>query len=748
MSEYRKMSKPQQDATKDVGGFVAGSLKDGRRRTGHVEFRSMITLDMDYASEDVWECITLFFDFTCCIYSTHKHTSDKPRLRLILPLARNVSSDEYVAISRLIAKDIGIEMFDDSTYEPTRLMYWPSTSCDAEFVFEQQDGQLIDPDLMLARYTDWRNTKEYPMSSRQTEIIKRTITKQSDPLTKEGIVGSFCRAYGIETAIAEFLSDIYEPSAFEGRYDYIPADSSAGVVVYNDRFCYSNHATDPACGKLCNAFDLVRIHKFGDLDIRTAEDISPGKLPSFQAMQEFTIGLAEIKKQLALDREAQANNDFTSVNNDDWIEKLTVNKKGEVVNSLKNLIVILENDDFMKNIVFNQLLDGMEIKGSVPWNHPSKYWRDADDAQLTAYIDCKYGAFSNQNYLTAITKVTDDRSYHPVKEYLDALAEWDNVTRLETLLVDYLGAEDTDYTRQITRKVMCAAVARIYKPGIKFDPMLVLVGAQGIGKSTLFAKMGKEWYSDSLSIADMKDKTGAEKLQGCWIVEVSELAGIRKVESETVRSFVSRQDDKYRASYGRRVEPHPRQCILVGSTNAQEGFLRDITGNRRFLPVNVGIGNKKVWEMNSDDVDQIWAETLQYVKAGEIIDLPDSVKEIAMAEQRNALESDDREGVIVEYLNLLLPDNWDSLSLMDRRNFIHNNDFGTPMKGTVKRERVCVMEIWCELFCKDVVNLKKFDSYEINAILSKIDGWKKYSGNKQGNFKFKLYGPQRGYIRT
>jgi len=741
MAEYRKMSKLQQDDLKDIGGYLGGSLKDGKRRGANVEYRSLLTLDLDYAPVDFWEDFTCLFDYKACIYSTHKHTPDKPRLRLILPLARNVSCDEYVAISRLIAKDIDIEYFDDTTYQPQRLMYWPSTSCDAEFIFEHQDGPIIDPDYLLSRYKDWHDTREYPVSSRQSVIINKAIAKQSDPLAKEGMVGSFCRAYGIEVAISEFLSDIYEPSTMEGRYDYIPADSSSGVVVYDDKFCFSNHATDPACGKLCNAFDLVRIHKFGDLDIKIDDETSPGKRPSFQAMQELCIKDDGVKKQLAIERTAQANEDFITVD-EDWQTMLAVNKKGDVENTLKNLIVILENDEFMKNIVFNQLLDGMEIKGSIPWQHPSKYWRDADDAQLTAYIDSKYGTFSKQNYLTAITKVTDDRSYHPVKKYLDALPEWDNVQRLEILLIEYLGANDNDYTRQVTRKVICAAVARIYKPGIKFDPMLVLVGAQGIGKSTLFAKLGRDWYSDSLSIADMKDKTGAEKLQGCWLVEVSELAGIRKVESETVRSFVSRQDDKYRASYGRRVEPHPRQCILVGSTNAQAGFLRDLTGNRRFLPVNVGVGNKKVWDMTSDDVDLIWSEVLHYVKAGESLDIPDSIKEIAVEEQRKALESDDREGLIIEYMNMLLPDNWDSLSLMDRRNFIHNKDFGTPVQGTLRRQRVCPMEIWSELFCKDAANLKKIDSYEINAMLSKIDGWEK----AEKLITFPLYGRQRGYI--
>ena len=211
--------------------------------------------------------------------------------------------------------------------------------------------------------------------------------------------------------------------------------------------------------------------------------------------------------------------------------------------------------------------------------------------------------------------VSSERLYHPVKEYLNGLS-WDGTKRLENLLVDYLGAEDTPYVRAVTRKTLVAAVARIYEPGTKFDSILVLNGPQGIGKSTLFARLGRAWYSDSLSISDMKDKTASEKLQGYWILELGELAGIRKMDVETVKSFITRTDDKYRKAYGVNVESHPRQCIIVGSTNSDGGFLRDVTGNRRFWPVRVlGKGRHKPWDL--DAVDQIWAEAAEYYHQGE-----------------------------------------------------------------------------------------------------------------------------------
>ena len=156
----------------------------------------------------------------------------------------------------------------------------------------------------------------------------------------------------------------------------------------------------------------------------------------------------------------------------------------------------------------------------MPWERPHKPWRDADTAQLVAYIEKRYGTFSARNYELALTKVADDRAYHPIREYLAGLPEWDRIPRIDALLIDYLGAEDSPYTRAVTRKTLVAAVARIISPGTKHDSILVLNGKQGIGKSTLFSRLGREWYSDSLSISDMKDKTAPEKLQGYWILEL------------------------------------------------------------------------------------------------------------------------------------------------------------------------------------------------------------------------------------
>lgn len=747
VEEYRKMRKGGQDSIKDVGGFVGGHLKDGRRKKGNVLSRSMLTLDMDYGTSTIWEEISTFFPYQCCIYSTHKHTPENPRLRLIIPLFRDVGEEEYAAVSRMVAKEIGIDLFDDTTYEPERLMYWPSTSRNGIFVYEEKDGSILDPDEFLNKYDDWRDTSTWPVSSRQSEVLDRSLKEQADPLSKEGVIGTFCRTYSVSRAIDTFLNDIYEPSVMVGRYDYIPADSSAGVILYDDKFAYSHHATDPASGRLLNAFDLVRIHKFGHLDDRATESTPPSKLPSFINMCEFAIQDDEVKAQFTKERMEQATIDFTE---DNWQTALELDKQGKIKDTLDNIVLIIRNDSELESIAFNKHRDGIDARDGLPWEQMKGGWNDSDNAALKVYLSNKYGIYSPTKTKDAILAVAAERSYHPIKEYLDHLPEWDGTDRVETLLIDYFNATDNSYTRAVTRKMMVAAVARIVHPGTKFDSVLILNGPQGIGKSTFFAKLAGDWFSDSLTLTDMKDKAGPEKLQGYWILELGELAGMRKTDVEVVKSFISRSDDKYRASYGVNVESHPRQCIIVGSTNAESGFLRDITGNRRFWPVRIsGDGKRKAWQMSVYDVEQIWAETLVLYAKGEKLYLEGSDVELATNEQADAMESDEREGLVRSYLDTLLPDDWNALSLYERRNYLNGSEFGGESRvGTVERTLVCNMEIWCECFGRDASAMKPADSYAIAGIMKKINGWNKYQGNKNGTSNFPIYGRQRCYEKN
>lgn len=394
MEQYRKMPKGQQDDVKDVGGFVLGKLKGGRRKKDCVISRSAVTLDMDYGTEGILDEIEMFFDMKMIVYSTHKHTPEKPRLRLIIFLTREVTPDEYGAVSRMLAGDIGIELFDDSTYEPSRLMYWPSTSSDGEYVFRELDGRIVEPDEVLARYQDWHDVSSWPVSCRQSAVVQRNMRKQADPLSKEGLIGAFNRTYGITEAIDKFLPDVYRPSsAIHGRYDYIPADSAAGVVIYDGLFAYSHHATDPCCGKLMNAFDVVRLHKFGEKDARTADGTEAGKLPSFKAMQEFAAQDEQVKATLARERQELAAAEF-SEEEEDWQSRLVIDHRGNIKDSLQNIALIIRNDGNFKNIVYNEFKDTIDVIGSLPWKQVKPGWNDSDLANAKVYFERVYGIWS------------------------------------------------------------------------------------------------------------------------------------------------------------------------------------------------------------------------------------------------------------------------------------------------------------------------------------------------------------------
>ena len=750
MEEYNHLPKSKQDDIKDVGGFILGKLKDNKRRKENVLSRSALTLDMDYGSENIVGELKNSLTYRTLIYSTHKHKKSKPRLRLIIPLDRNVSPDEYSAISRMVASEINMDLFDDSTYEASRLMYWPSTSCDGEFIFEDIKKDILKADDVLKKYENWKDTKSWPTSSRQKIVFKNNLNKQADPLTKEGLIGGFCRTYSISDVIEKFLGHVYEESEFRGRYDYIPASSSAGVVVYDDKFAYSHHATDPASGKLLNAFDLVRTHNFSHLDkIEDLEKKPSNKLPSFKAMENFVLQDEKVKQLLSKERQDLAKMEFEVVQeeevNTSWQNLLELDKKGNVKSTMSNMAIIIRNDINFKNIVYNQFKCSIDVVGKLPWKQIKSGWSDADMACAKLYFERVYKIWSPLKFKDALLAVTSsERVYHPIKEYFKTL-KWDKVSRLDTLLVDYLGAKDNIFVREVTRKTFCAAVTRIFEPGKKFDSILVLCGPQGIGKSTLFSKLGKEWYSDSLSLCDMKDKTAAEKLQGYWLLELGELAGIKKVDVEVIKSFISRTDDKFRKAYGVNVESNPRSNIIVGTTNSEGGFLRDITGNRRFWPVMVsGNSNLKPWDLK--DVDQIWAEALYRYEQGEELYLKGDVSKMAKIAQQEAMESDDREGIILDYLETLLPTNWNEMTLYERRAYLNNKEL-IESKGIVRKSEICIMEIWCECFFRERQDLKRTDSYEIEGILNRIGGWERMTSNKSGKIRFEIYGPQRAFVR-
>jgi predicted P-loop ATPase len=317
--------------------------------------------------------------------------------------------------------------------------------------------------------------------------------------------------------------------------------------------------------------------------------------------------------------------------------------------------------------------------------------------------------------------------------------EWDGVERVDKLLIDYLGAEDTPFNRAVSRKTLCAATARIMRPGVKFDYMLVLIGSQGIGKSSLFSRLAGKWFSDSLTT--VQNKEAYEQLQGVWVIEMGELAATRKADVESLKHFLSKQTDSFRVAYGKHVSDFPRQCIFVGTTNDRE-FLKDRTGNRRFWPVPVtGKGIKSIWDDLTDhEIGQIWAEALQRWVEGETLYLDRELEEEARKVQEAHTEESPYFGLIQKYLEKKLPVNWNEMTPYDRRNYL--NDDLSP-DGTVERDRVCSLEIWVELLNGDAKRFPAPDRREINDVMRRLPGW---VGPKRLRFG-SVYGSQNGYLK-
>ena len=717
--EFPKLPKAAKDAAKDHGGFLGGWLKEGIRKNGHVLGRQVGCLDADKipANTDFPFLVELALpDTEYFLYTTHSHTPEAPRYRLVILLGREVTEDEYPAVMRKVSQQIGMDYFDDTTYQSNRMMYWASCPADGEFIFTENAGEPLNPDQYLAMYADWRDVSQWPTSVRQSEVIRRSVQQQQDPLEKEGVVGAFCRAYSVEDAISAFLEGVYAPSAVDGRYDYVPADSAAGVVIYGGKWVYSHHASDPAAERLLNAFDLVRIHKFGEMDEKA----------SFKAMSDLAIKDDRVKMEFAEKRRQETIDGFKSEPLVDWERGLSLKKNGAVEDTLENLVLIFENDPNFTGLGYNEFKRRLEFTAPPPWNscaYPSLI--DSDISEIRVRISKKYGFYSPNKTQDAMTRVAARRGFHPVKDFLDGLPTWDAVPRVDALLIDYLGAEDSKYTRIVTRKLMCAAVARIYCPGIKFDHVLVMDGLQGKGKSTMFNVLaGDEWYNDSLSLIDMQDKSGAEKLQGYWINEIAELVGMRKVDIDKVKAFTSRKDDIYRPSYGRVVESHPRQCVIVATVNGDNrGYLRDITGNRRFWPVKCpGNEKKKPWDITKEERLQIWAEAKHLWHTGEKLYLDQDISAVAAEKQLEAMEVDPREGMVEEFLASLVPEDWSDYSHTKRSAFYCDSITEKVGEGTVLRETITIAEIFVECLGNTAAKAKRQDSNEIAAILRKL-GW-------------------------
>lgn len=354
-------------------------------------------------------------------------------------------------------------------------------------------------------------------------------------------------------------------------------------------------------------------------------------------------------------------------------DSLAVEKSGEkkIPVTSENILKILESDPRFDNVRFNimrgypeKIVDGKRIA-----------WSDSDDASARTYIESAYKLANKQKYEDAFAVFGNKRKYHPVQERINSFV-WDGFPRVEKFLSNWMGADDTPFNRECSRLLFAGGINRAYKAGCKFDCVIVLIGAQGAGKSSLcrWLAMDDDFYASIKTISGQK---GYESIQGIWICEIEELLATlandksgRKPE-ELAKAFLSEQSDYYRRPYERRPTYNPRNCIFVGTTNRSE-FLTDKTGNRRWFPVHCKQSAKWLYDHESDckeAIQQCWAEMLVAYKAGDILASPTPRTEILndiLAKQEDAEVDDCRIGLIEEYI--------------------------------ADKGRVCIYEIWRDVF--------------------------------------------------
>ena len=742
--QFKALSKKEAAVYKDVGGYVGGYLRAGKRSPANVSYRQLLTLDIDFGTLDFWEAFAFVYSCEAVIHGTISNEEAAPRYRLLLPLSRECNADEYTAVARKVAGSIGMNFFDNTTFEINRLMFWPSVAKDVEPYLQHQAGEWLDVDAVLACYKDWTDVSEWPTNKKASEDVHQKAGKQEDPLDKRGVVGAFCRAYSIEEAIEVYLSNVYEAGT-EGRYSFLNGSTANGLVTYEGKFAYSHHGTDVTSGLLCNAFDLVRLHKFGALDA------APNSLKSFKAMEAFAMQdkriksllARELKEAFALDFEDETDGEARAEEqNTDWLEGMDMDHKGSIfLNTAKNIDLILENDTGLKKLFALNLFDGKAyLMRSAPWRKlkTEEPIREIDLAGLRNHIERGYGIAAKEKVADSFKLEIHKAAFHPIKDYLNSLV-WDKVLRLDTIFIDYFGLPETNYTREAGRKSLCGAVARIFSPGCKFDLVPVIVGEEAILKSTFWRRLGGRWFSDTFF--KVEGKEALEQIQGAWIIEMAELAGLRKSDAESIKHFISKQIDQFRPAYGHVSETYYRQCIFVGTTNHRD-FLKDPTGNRRFLPLlaNPARATKSVdIDLVGEEINQIWAEAVAYYMQGEKIYLSERATAQAKAIQADHMEADERGGYIESYLNRLLPTDWAKRDIFDRQTFMAERP---KVEDTEARSEVTVAEIWAECLGKPRADMSKYNTRDINETLKALN-WH-FSGSVKN---VKHYGRQRIFVK-
>lgn len=692
-----------------------------------VRSRSAITLDVDHPEEGFVEHAQQVLPHAAIIHTTYSSSPEYPRYRVIVPLDRSVAPDEYHTAASTLMQQLGEKAFDPGSVQAERYMFKPSEQEPGFFRYWVLPGGPAQAEALLAEFQSDLSDLPAPKPHKN----------KRDPFAIEGTIGAFNRAYEDFAELIEEYELPYVPAGAD-RWQLAGATAAAGMGVVQDGLVYSHHANDPAYGQTCSAFDLARLHLFGHLDEDKPANTPVNRLPSNAAMVEVaTQDLRVVRELVGLDFDAEMEDTAEAIEKGSWKLSLQLDAKtGEPRDTIHNWDLIAEHDPAFQAVFFNELSMAIEIDRDLPWRtlDTGETFRAGDRSQMALHIEREYRIRPGRAYLDdLINDRALPRRRNPVREYLQTLV-WDGVPRVETCLP---GTDDTPYNRLVARKAMAAAVARMMEPGIKWDHIVILFGKEGLGKSHWIDTMARGY---SANLGRIGDKDTLITMQRSWLMTADEGNSLKKADWDAQKEFLTRTADIFRMPYEREAGVHPRHCVIWGTTN-DEVFLRRQEGNRRFLivraerPVDYAL-------LTDEYVDQVWAEAVHLYRAGEKLFLEDEQSEMAAAAREQFTEEDALGGIITEYLNTLVPADWDTMTPEARQMWLQNRNDGFS-EGTEPITQVCSVQIWVEALGRRYGDHRRVDLLEINSALKTIPGWELRPGRR----RVPGYGPQVVFVR-
>lgn len=683
LEEYSRMPKAQRIDVKDVGFFIGGMAEKRK-----VIYRQILSLDIDDCADDTLSNLREWLkDTTYIIHSTHSSTPENPRYRVVAPLSRIVQADEYGALMRILHSNFKLPI-DVATLDFNRIMFFPSVPKDAEYFFESKMGNSLDVDELLQTVSDWKNLSDVSVPK----------VKVQNPLKKGGLIGAFCSKIPIREAIETYLQDVWTKES-DGSYTLAGASTTSGGKIFEDLYLVSFHSTDKFLGRSHNAYDVIRLYKYGEgksgeaAMAQLCEEL--GIKPDGGKTHNVTLNLME-------DEEARAI----------LTERLEVDKNGNLKKSLKNAENILRYDPELAGVFGYDLFSDMPVLRRIPYwrteinvrtknedcNNVQNYegMEDVDESYLRLHMEERYDFDARANLTDALNISAHKNSFHPIREYLEGL-EWDGVKRLEKIFIDCFGVSESQYSKEVGMKFFVGAVRRVFIPAAKMDYIPVLVSDEGLGKSRFIRRMAKLWGSDTFYTFN-GSKEAYEQLRGVWIMEIPELNGIQNRSTNSRKAFVTKGEDRYRSAYLKYTKTYKRQCVFIASSN-DVVFLDDpLEDGRRWWGLMCNAAQIKI-NIHDDSfldlVDAYWAEAVHYYRMGILPVLSEGAEVEAKIIRQVHKSENIEEGALIDYLNMPVPKNWGEMSVFERKHYWNNEK--TLWSGTI-RESVCTTEVAREFF--------------------------------------------------